>query len=78
MDRTKPAFYVSVVDGEQFGLLAGPFATHDEALALVDKAQALAEELNRRAVFYSFGTVQMKTGERDGLLNSRLGVTSLR
>lgn len=68
-------FYVSVVDGSQYGLLAGPFGTHPEALALVNTVRAKAEELNTRAVFYSFGTLRAKDGYRKpGRLNKYLGL----
>ncbi|MBO8128230.1 MAG: hypothetical protein H0Z39_03400 [Peptococcaceae bacterium] len=69
-----PCFYVSCVDGDKFVLLAGPFRTHQEALDLVDKAAKLACKLDRKAAFYSFGTVKMADGHKQGILNKYLGV----
>ena len=67
-------FYVSVVDGPRFGLLAGPFQTHAEALAKVDAARKVANEVDWKSAFYAFGTVKMKTGYREGVLNEKLEV----
>ena len=53
-------YYVSVVDGDQFGLLLGPFANHADALARVDDCREKAHEVNSKSVFYGFGTC--KTG----------------
>ena len=71
--------YVTVVDGDKVGLLAGPFLgpdAHRTALALVDTARDLARELDDRAHWYAFGTsrVTSKTRPKDGLLNDRLGI----
>ena len=52
------AFYVSVRSGDRAGCLAGPYATHPEALAVVDLVRAMAEQADPRAVFYGFGTCQ--------------------
>ena len=72
--REEPSFYASVVDAGRLGLLAGPFTTHEEALAMVEPARRLACELNDWAWFYGFGTVRMKNGHRPGVLNERLGL----
>jgi hypothetical protein len=62
-------YYVSVVDGprfgneiqvKKFGLLAGPYDTHEEALDKVDVVRKIAESVNARAVFYAFGTCKLK------------------
>lgn len=57
-------FYVSMLTGKILGdgqpegfLLAGPFADHDKALSLVDKARDTALLRDPRCWFYSFGTV---------------------
>lgn len=71
MNTTKH-FYVSVVDGGRVGLLAGPFATHKEALDLVDEAQELAQEADPFACFYAFGTLSLATGKRKGVFNKEL------
>lgn len=67
-------FYVSVVQGTRYGLLAGPYETHAEAKALVPKVRELAERLAPRDSFgAAFGTSRVK-GEPfpEGLLNGFL------
>lgn len=78
-------FYVSVIDGpriggeievKRFGLLAGPYETHQEALDKVDAVRKIAEEVNAWAHFYAFGTVKLKkapypVGRLNHLLDDR-------
>lgn len=52
------AFYVSVRSGSRTGILAGPYATHVEALAAGKATRALAEKADRFSAFYAFGTLQ--------------------
>lgn len=69
-DKPGP-YYVTVKreDGK-FRLLAGPYAEHKDALADVDMARKIAEELDRRAIWYAFGTARMKDGyDKPGILN---------
>ena len=52
-------YYVSVIDPEnpqRFGLLLGPFADHDQALARVDDVRQKASEVNAWGWFYAYGT----------------------
>ncbi len=49
-------YYVSAIDGPSYWLLAGPYLTHAEALALVDRVKALCHDNHPRSFFYSFGT----------------------
>jgi len=49
-------FYASVIDGDRKALLLGPYNTHEEAQANVERAKALAEEVDPWAYFYAFGT----------------------
>lgn len=64
-------FYVSVIDGPQVGLLLGPFKKHSDALSKVEWSTRLGQKLNRKAWFYSFGTVAMpKAYCKPGLLNN--------
>lgn len=68
-------FYVSVIDGARYAFLAGPFATHEEALAKVDAARKRADEVDPRAWFYAYGTAQAPEGyDRPGILNADLGL----
>jgi hypothetical protein len=62
-------YYVSVIDGpriggqievKRFGLLAGPYETHEEALDKVDAVRKIAEQVNAWACFYAFGTLKLK------------------
>lgn len=62
-------FYVSVIDGpriggeievKRFGLLAGPYETHQEAHDKVDAVRKIAEKVNVWAHFYAFGTCKLK------------------
>lgn len=55
-DESKKHYYVSVVDGPRKGLLLGPYATHEEALAQVERGKELANKADPRAAFYGYGT----------------------
>ena len=71
-------YYVSVMrSGRQQGLLAGPFATHQEALDLVDAARREACAVDPWCDFDAFGTCRLRGGSAlpHGRLNERLGVT---
>ena len=68
-------YYTSAIDGDQYGLLAGPFDSHAQALSWVDRTRAKAEEVNSRAVFFGFGTLRAKDDYRKpGRLNKLLGI----
>ena len=58
---TRPGYYyVSIRDGKQWGLLRGPFASHQQALDQVDEVRELAIAANRdQAVFAVFGTCRL-------------------
>ena len=56
-------FYVSVIDGERYRLLVGPFDTHDEAEQYVGPATRAAAEADPKAWFYAFGTCSLPKGE---------------
>lgn len=49
-------FYVDVVSGSRFALLLGPYDTHEEATANVERGKQLAVERDPRTWFDSFGT----------------------
>lgn len=68
-------FYVTVVDGDRHGKLAGPYKTHGEALADVEAVRSIAIDLDSKAHFYGFGTAS--TGSeytKPGILNAQLAV----
>jgi hypothetical protein len=51
-------YYVSVVNGLFYGLLLGPYDTHAEALANVDRGRSLADAADPRSHWYAFGTAR--------------------
>jgi hypothetical protein len=59
-DTAPGPYYVSVKDGPQFALASGPYATHTEALALVDRVRDICVENDGYAHFHSYGTVRCK------------------
>lgn len=60
---TQPGpYYVSVIDGSRYALISGPYDTHAEALALVEKAKSIATSLDPRSCFAAFGTARTKDG----------------
>lgn len=68
-----PCYYVSVIDGERKAVLAGPYRTHESALADVDIVNRLAQTVgDPGAWFYAYGTCKLANGYREGLLNARL------
>ena len=72
-DSDSEGFYVSVRDGERFGLLAGPFDSEPEAREWVEPARRKANEVNAWAAFYAFGTCKAQT-RKPGKLNDLLGL----
>lgn len=74
---TKPGnYYVSISDGKKKALLAGPFRDdHKRALAMVKDAKKMAQALDFKAVFYSYGTMRTTYEyNKPGILNKRLGL----
>lgn len=58
---SKPGpYYVSVIDGPRHALVSGPYEKHADALAKVEPARSICEELSPRAVFYAFGTCRLE------------------
>lgn len=59
------AFYVTVKDGPRTGFLLGPYPTHEEALANVERGKGLALESDgaSRSWFYAYGTTKMSLPE---------------
>lgn len=72
--RAVEGYYVSVMDHGRWGLLLGPYDTHEEALELVETGKRLAEQVNDRAIWYAYGTSKI-TGPaplKPGVLNELL------
>lgn len=65
-------FFVSVVRNsgkptQRTGLVLGPYATHGEALANVDRGRAIAERADPWTAFDAFGTVETEAGKWSGV-----------
>ena len=72
-------FYVTMIrepgPNQRVAWLAGPFATHEEALAQVGPARAKANEVDPRAAFDAFGTASFEADEHKPCkLNAALGL----
>jgi hypothetical protein len=69
-------YYVSMIRDKRYKLLAGPFATHLDALQMVDPAKREAARLDPFVDFDAFGTCSMprNSTNKDGWLNIYLGV----
>jgi hypothetical protein len=52
-------FFVTVRDAGRTGFILGPYPTHEEAIANVERGRRMAEQANARAVFYAFGTARV-------------------
>ena len=74
IDTRPGAYYVSVVDAGQFGLLAGPFGDHPSALNMVDAARRKANDVDPRSAFYGFGTCRLERSVGPGVLNDLLKI----
>jgi hypothetical protein len=55
-------YYVTVMDGNQWGALLGPYDTRDDAQADVPEGKRLAQSVNDRAIWYGYG-VSKVTGK---------------
>jgi hypothetical protein len=68
-------YYVSMVRGGRYALLAGPFLTHAEALEMVKPARDEAERLDPRSHFDAFGTCSLPCSRENkmGRLNVYIG-----
>lgn len=54
-------YYVTVKDGPRTGFLLGPYDTHAEALAQVERGEKLAMQTDNatRTWFYAYGTTRV-------------------
>lgn len=67
-------FFVSMAGGKRVALLAGPFASLEEALRHVDTARREAQRRDPWAHFYAFGTLSTEPRGKRGVLNPALGL----
>jgi len=63
-DCTEPhppghVFFVSVHDGRRTGFLLGPYDTHGEAIANVERSKRLAQGADPKADTYTYGTCSL-------------------
>lgn len=57
---TQPGpYYVTAKRDTRTAFVSGPYDTHAEALALVDKARSIAADLDPRAWWDAFGTARL-------------------
>jgi hypothetical protein len=66
-------FYVSLIRGSRWALLAGPFDTQEEAEARELDAVHVARQVDPWADFDAHGTCKAPT-RRPGILNAKLGL----
>jgi hypothetical protein len=65
-------YFVSAIDGDQYWLMAGPYATHKDALDNVEKVQRITQKHDNsgKAAFMGWGTCSQEKGSgRVGNLN---------
>ena len=71
-DTAPGPYYVSVMrdsNPDHYRLLSGPYPTHSQALGLVDRALRIAQYVDAKSIWYSFGTVRMSSEvARPGIL----------
>ena len=69
-------YYVSVIDGSKYVLAAGPFTTHEEALATVEPLRNKVLDLDPTGqwFWYAWGTCKVNEAElvKPGRFNSLL------
>ena len=64
-------YYVVVANGPRYTVLAGPYQTNKEALAMMDKVRRVAYRINPMTVFYTFDTCRLIGYNKPGLFNRR-------
>lgn len=75
---TKPgAYYVTMRDGGRVAYLAGPFAKHERALALVSDAMIEACKVRSEYHFCEFGTARIIPDELTGSMKGRIPLAKL-
>jgi len=64
--RDAVGFYVSVIDGKRKGFLLGPYTTHADALANVERGKQMALDSDNagRSWFYAYGTCKLTTSNK--------------
>ena len=65
-------YYVTAIDGTRHAFLLGPYDHHQDALDMVDEGRRIAQELDRRAIWYAFGTARVADYRKAGILNEHI------
>jgi hypothetical protein len=60
---TPGSYYVTAIDGPRFWKMAGPYATHAEALDRIDAARRISCDYDGRAYFMAWGTGRVFHGD---------------
>ena len=77
---TRPGdYYVTIIYGNRFAYIAGPFRNdHQAALGMVDKARRVGCDLDARGHWYAWGTARLEIDDTKirpaGRLNKELGL----
>jgi hypothetical protein len=68
-------YYVSMIRDSKYALMAGPFATHEDALSFVDPVRKEASRLDPFSDFDAFGTCSKprNPNNKPGWLNTYVG-----
>ena len=67
--EARKRWYVVAANGPHYNLLAGPYQTHGEALAMLDKVRRVAYRISPMTVFYTFSTCRVVGCSKPGLFN---------
>jgi hypothetical protein len=65
-------YFVTAVDGSKWYYMAGPYATHQQALDAVQPALKIADKNDGRAWFMSWGTTQSDRTEPGSITRAGL------
>lgn len=70
-------YYVTMIRGRRKAWLLGPFDAHADALARVDEARRVAQEIDPWSDFDLFGTAKVRASRLPpGVLNKHLNLAS--
>lgn len=64
-DHRKGHYYVTVINGENVALAAGPYPTHKKALSKVKIVEQLITEVDPGAWFFSYGTCRLEPNPKN-------------
>lgn len=75
-DSRSGHYYVSCINGAKKALVTGPYDSHAEALADVERVRTAAGKLDPKCDFYAWGTARIPRNERFacGRWNAQIGM----